>query len=198
MTQSSPQPPEPAVGPDDAKARANADVADRRGRLVRLAREGRSRWVALGLVVLVGGGAVAVAAAEHGHHHRHHPRAGLAAGGRGHHRAELPFDGRIKPKQHKEGRQGAGGPGSRAGGARKAPVALPPLPAAQALEKAAGAVPGGKAEALRVVPQEGGGSAWLAVVLGPDGVRHAVTLSGQDGTVTGNTPVNRKAPGIPG
>ncbi|MET9962482.1 hypothetical protein ABZ128_26035 [Streptomyces sp. NPDC006326] len=207
MTQSSPQPPEPAVGPDDAKAGANADAVDRRGRLVRLAREGRTRWVALGLVVLVGGGAVAVAAAEHDHGRREHARARLAAEGRGHHRGELPFDGRTGPKHSKEGKPGAGvpgwpdkagpGAGSRAGGARKAPVALPALPAAQALEKAVAAVSGGKAEALRVVPQEGGGSAWQAVVLGPDGVRHAVTLSGEDGTVTGNTPVTGKGPRSP-
>ncbi|WP_326586154.1 hypothetical protein [Streptomyces sp. NBC_01294] len=50
---------------------------------------------------------------------------------------------------------------------------------------------GGKVESLRVVGQEGGGSAWLAVVLGPDGVRHAVTVSGTDGTVTSNTTVDR-------
>lgn len=61
------------------------------------------------------------------------------------------------------------------------------LPAAQAVDKAAGAVSGGKVESLRVVAQQGGGSAWQAVVLGPDGVRHAVTLAGADGTVTGNT-----------
>lgn len=46
---------------------------------------------------------------------------------------------------------------------------------------------GGKVESLRAVAQEGGGSAWRAVVIGPDGVRHAVTVSGTDGTVTGNT-----------
>ncbi|MEU3727162.1 hypothetical protein, partial [Streptomyces sp. NPDC031705] len=36
------------------------------------------------------------------------------------------------------------------------------------------------------------GSAWQAVVLGPDGVRHAVTVSGSDGTITANTPLNRR------
>lgn len=40
-----------------------------------------------------------------------------------------------------------------------------------------------------MIGQEGGGSAWLAVVVGPDGVRHRVTLSGADGAVTGNTTV---------
>jgi hypothetical protein len=53
--------------------------------------------------------------------------------------------------------------------------------------KAAAAVAGGRVESLRVVGQQGGGSAWLAVVIGPDGVRHDVTLSGADGAVTGNT-----------
>ncbi|MGW6710061.1 hypothetical protein ACWGDE_34945 [Streptomyces sp. NPDC054956] len=75
----------------------------------------------------------------------------------------------------------------------RAPVPLPALPAAQALAKAEAAVPGGKAEALKVVPQEGGGSAWRVVVLGSDGVRHAVTLAGSDGTVTSNTVAGKGA-----
>ncbi|MCT9094076.1 hypothetical protein N4G70_35275 [Streptomyces sp. ASQP_92] len=68
-----------------------------------------------------------------------------------------------------------------------APAPLPALPAAQAVDKAAGAVSGGKVESLLVVTQQGDGSAWQAVVLGPDGVRHAVTLAGTDGTATSNT-----------
>ncbi|MEU9193186.1 hypothetical protein [Streptomyces hundungensis] len=55
------------------------------------------------------------------------------------------------------------------------------------MDKAAGAVPSGKVESLLVVAQQGGGSAWQAVVLGTDGIRHAVTLAGADGTVTSNT-----------
>ncbi|MER5808310.1 hypothetical protein ABT143_08980 [Streptomyces sp. NPDC002033] len=51
-------------------------------------------------------------------------------------------------------------------------------------------MPGGKVESLRAVAQEGGGGAWRAVVLGQDGVRHAVIVSGADGTITGNTPLN--------
>lgn len=194
MTQSTPQPPEPSAGPGEAKADATGPAAGRRGRVVRLAREGRTRWVALGLVVLVGGGAAAVAAAEHGH--REHARNAFALKVREHGHGEKPAEGRMGPKLHKggkpegvdgdRGRPGRG-PGGRADGvAKAAPAPLPALPAAQALEKAAAAVEGGKAESLRVVAQQGGGSAWLAVVLGPDGVRHAVTLAGADGAVTGN------------
>ncbi|MCX4631701.1 hypothetical protein [Streptomyces sp. NBC_01443] len=204
MTQSSPQPPEPPAGPGEAKADATGNttgaVAGRRGRLVRLAREGRTRWVALGLVVLIGGGAAAVAAAEHGH--REHMRDGFAVKVREHGRAGKPAQGPMGPKLHKgaepevvdgdRGLPGRGpdgrGPGGRADGSAKgAPVPLPALPAAQAVEKATAAVEGGKLESLRTVAQQGGGSAWLAVILGPDGVRHAVTLAGADGTVTGNT-----------
>ncbi|MFE6844047.1 hypothetical protein [Streptomyces sp. NPDC057686] len=205
MTQSSPQPPEPPAGPGEAKAGATAAVttAGRRGRLVRLAREGRTRWVALGLVVLIGGGAAAVAAAEHGH--REHMRDGFVAKVREHGRGQKPADGPMGPmgpKLRKGGEPevvdgdrgfpgrgpGGRGPGARADGSAKgAPAPLPALPAAQAVEKATAAVEGGKLEALRAVAQQGGGSAWLAVVLGPDGVRHAVTLAGADGTVTGNT-----------
>ncbi|MEV0411453.1 hypothetical protein AB0I68_11785 [Streptomyces sp. NPDC050448] len=199
MTQSSPQPPEPPAVTGEAKADAGT-AAGRRGRVVRLVREGRTRWVALGLVVLVGGGAAAVAAAEHGH--REHMRGGFSAEELGHGRGDKPAEGRMGPKLHKGGAPeavdgdrgfpgrapGGRGPGGRADGSGKAaPVPLPALPAAQALEKATAAVEGGKLESLRVVAQQGGGSAWLAVVLGPDGVRHAVTLAGADGAVTGNT-----------
>lgn len=89
----------------------------------------------------------------------------------------------------------AAGPGRRRREAgRSAP--LPSLPATQAVDKAAGAVSGGKVESLRVVVEQGGASAWDAVVLGPDGVRHDVTLSGSDGTVTGNS-VREKGPKAP-
>ncbi|WP_030161014.1 hypothetical protein [Streptomyces sp. NRRL S-244] len=208
MTQSSPQPAgspaEPPAGPGEAKSAADATgaAAGRRGRLVRLAREGRTRWVALGAVVVIGGGLAAVAVAEHGH--RDHMRGGFAAKVRVHGPGEKPAEGWAGPMPHKGGEPevvdgdrgfpgGRGpvgrGPGGRADGSAKAaaPVPLPALPAAQAVEKATAAVEGGKLESLRTVAQEGGGSAWLAVVLGPDGVRHAVTLAGADGTVTGNT-----------
>ncbi|WP_406180371.1 hypothetical protein [Streptomyces sp. NBC_01006] len=203
MTQSSPQPAEPPAGPGEAKTAADATgaAAGRRGRLVRLAREGRTRWVALGAVVVIGGGLAAVAVAEHGHHDR--MRGGFAAKVRAHGPGE-PMEGWAGPMPHRggepevvdgdrgfpggKGAVGRGPGGGRAdGSAKAAPVPLPALAAAQAVEKATAAVEGGKLESLRAVAQQGGGSAWLAVVLGPDGVRHAVTLAGADGAVTGNT-----------
>ncbi|MFD8413634.1 hypothetical protein ACFV2Q_17990 [Streptomyces sp. NPDC059650] len=197
MTQSSPQPAESPTEADETKAGA---AAASRGRVARLVREGRTRWVALGVVAAVGGGAAAVAVAAGHDHHREHARAKFAAEARAHHgRGEGPVDGPFGQKRFKggeppmvDGERGWPVPGLKpgrgeGGGSAKAPVPLPALPAAQAVEKAAAAVEGGKVEALRAVPQEGGKSAWLAVVIGPDGVRHAVTLNGEDGTVTGNT-----------
>ncbi|NXY94970.1 hypothetical protein HYE82_11300 [Streptomyces sp. BR123] len=197
MTQSSPQPAESPTGADETKA---GPAAASRGRMARLVREGRTRWVALGVAAAVGGGAAAAVAVTAGHdHHREHARAKFAAEGRAHHgHGEGPVDGPFGQKRLKggeppmvDGERGWPIPGLKPGrgeaGGVKAPVPLPALPAAQAVEKAAAAVEGGKVEALRAVPQEGGKSAWLAVVLGPDGVRHAVTLNGEDGTITGNT-----------
>ncbi|MEW2415510.1 hypothetical protein AB0953_17570 [Streptomyces sp. NPDC046866] len=197
MTQSSPQPPESATDAEETKPAAAAGQG--RARLVRLVREGRARWVALGLVVAVGGGAAAVAVAEHHHGERGHAR--FAAEGREHGHGGKQAGGPFAGKRHKSGEPAVvdgkrgwpapAAPGQRAGGGLKAPAPLPSLPAAQALEKAAAAVEGGKVEALRSVPQEGGKSGWLAVVIGPDGVRHAVTLSGEDGTVTSNSVAGR-------
>ncbi|MBD0741940.1 hypothetical protein [Streptomyces sp. CBMA152] len=193
MTQSNPQPSEGPAGPGEAAADTTGKAAPRRGRLVRLTRQGRTRWVVLGVVVLLAaGGAAAVAE----HHHHEGDRGGYAAEGRGHH-GERGADGRAGQKMRGDERPGgAGGQGwgrmghgPAGGGFGQAPAPLPALPAAQAVDKAAAAVSGGKVEALRVVAQQGGGSAWQAVVLGPDGVRHAVTLSGADGTVTSNTVV---------
>jgi hypothetical protein len=44
-------------------------------------------------------------------------------------------------------------------------------------------------ESLAVVAEQGGGSAWQAVVVGTDGVRHRVTIDGAGGSITGNTVV---------
>ncbi|MFD7627366.1 hypothetical protein ACFV7Q_15240 [Streptomyces sp. NPDC059851] len=195
MTQSSPQ---PAASPTDAGETKADPAAQSRGRMARLVREGRTRWVALGVVAAVGGAAAAAVAVAAGHHdHREHARGKFAAEVRAHQRhGEGPVDGPFAQKRFRggeppavDGERGWPIPGVKGdrGGAVKAPVPLPALPAAQAVEKAAAAVQGGKVEALRAVPQEGGKSAWLAVVLGPDGVRHAVTLNGEDGTITGNT-----------
>ncbi|MEU9252011.1 hypothetical protein AB0D66_09245 [Streptomyces sp. NPDC048270] len=182
------------------------------GRLV--PRRKGARWAALGAaVVIVGGTAVAVAVHEHHHERMSGPRfawaeadreggmrRGPAGGGEDGDRAFGP-ENRKHPKDLKdlkvlkEMREAAPNPrageeGSRGSG-KTAPAPLPSLAIGQAADKAAGAVEGGKVESLRVVAQEGGGSAWLAVVLGPDGVRHAVTVSGTDGAVTSNVPVAR-------
>jgi hypothetical protein len=182
MTQSNPQPPEHPEGPGEEAAGTTGKAAGRRGRFARLTRQGRTRWVALGLVVLIGGGAAAAAVAEHHHEERAGGRY-AAEGPRGHGGPEK--DGRDGAKKAREA--GHDRWGSAADGLAQAPVPLPALTAAQAVDKATGAVSGGKIESLRVVAQQGGGSAWQAVVLGPDGVRHTVTLAGADGTVTSNT-----------
>lgn len=217
MTESTPQPPEyPAdqgEGSADTFAGAAGKAPGRGARFVRFTREGRARWVALGLVVAAAAGTAGVAAAvvEHDRGRTHAERAwdrfDVEREGDGPRAAPAPDrPGRPGPK----GERGAQGPkggkdgseqGGRTGGEEgvvvdrpdEAPVPLPALPAAQALEKAEAAVPGGKAEALRVVAQEGGGSAWRVVVLGSDGVRHAVTLAGADGAVTGNTVAGKGA-----
>ncbi|OEJ34613.1 hypothetical protein [Streptomyces subrutilus] len=185
------------------------------GRLV--PRRRGARWAALGAaVVIVGGAAAAVAVAVDEHHDERMagprfawheadreggPRRGPAVGGEHGDRAFGGPENHKHPKDLKDlkalkekrdaapaPRAAEQGPG---GSAKTAPAPLPSLAVGQAADKAAGAVDGGKVESIRVVAQEGGGSAWLAVVLGPDGVRHAVTVSGTDGTVTSNVPVDR-------
>ncbi|MGP3689549.1 hypothetical protein ACTVZO_33450 [Streptomyces sp. IBSNAI002] len=180
------------------------------GRLV--PRRKGARWAALGAaVVIVGGAAVAVAVDEHHDERMAGPRFGWAeadheggkrrgpgAGGEHGDRVFGDAENRKHPKDLKvfkelreagpNPRAAEGGPG---GSTKTAPAPLPSLAVGQAADKAAGAVDGGKVESIRVVAQEGGGSAWLAVVLGPDGVRHAVTVSGTDGSVTSNVPVTR-------
>uniref|UniRef100_A0AAU2K3A6 PepSY domain-containing protein n=1 Tax=Streptomyces sp. NBC_00049 TaxID=2903617 RepID=A0AAU2K3A6_9ACTN len=196
MSESFPPPPEqqPATAPE-------ADAGKRTG-LVRFVPRSRGvRWAALGAaVVIVGGTAAAavVAGAEH-----HHLRAdggprlarfeagpgaghGGGPGGQGPHRQgpgeQAPGDRGGHPAEQR----GGGWKEHGGGAAKQAPAPLPSLAIGDAADKAAAAVSGGKVESLRVVGQQGGGSAWLAVVIGPDGVRHAVTVSGTDGTITGN------------
>ncbi|WP_412075018.1 hypothetical protein ACLF6K_02690 [Streptomyces xanthophaeus] len=191
-----------ASGAPAAGARGRAAL----GRLV--PRSKGARWAALGTaVVVVGGGVTAVAVA--GHHHEHGdrgPRIAVAVPGHegllkrrlegmgpGQDREEgAPGRKKGSPEEHKVfgDREAPGGWGGLSKAA-PAPAPLPSLAIGEAAEKAAGAVTGGKVESLRVVAQEGGGSAWLAVVLGPDGVRHAVTVSGTDGTVSSNTTLGR-------
>ncbi|MFE9633595.1 hypothetical protein [Streptomyces sp. NPDC006463] len=173
------------------------------GRLV--PRSKGARWAALGAAaVIVGGGAAAVAVAGHhdgrvrAHEGPHMAWAGPDHEGQG---KRGPGDAREKRERMRLDLKGMGpkepgalkghglmgGPGGPGDHAKAAPLPLPSLAIGQAAEKAAAAVEGGKVEGLRVVAQEGGGSAWRAVVIGADGVRHAVTVSGTDGTVTGNS-----------
>ncbi|MFE2283993.1 hypothetical protein ACFXDJ_07465 [Streptomyces sp. NPDC059443] len=210
MTQSTPQPPEyPAdqgEGSADTVAGATGKAPGRGARLVRFTREGRARWVALGLVVAAAAGTAGVAAvvvADHDHGRtraeRVWDRFDMESKGDGPRMAPGPGRPGLKgekggkdgsERSGKQGREHGQGQGREQGTVvdrqDKAPVPLPALPAAQALAKAEAAVPGGKAEALRAIAQEGGGSAWRVVVLGSDGVRHVVTLAGADGAVTGN------------
>ncbi|MFD9407628.1 hypothetical protein ACFWBN_11505 [Streptomyces sp. NPDC059989] len=191
MSESFPPSEQPENAPETgARTRVNL------GRLV--PRRKGARWAALGAAVVIAGGAgaaLAVAVTVDGHHER------VGVGGprfAGDEHVVRKFGGDPKElRALKEAREpgdagpklrdgvpGPGGPAKRGA----APAPLPSLAIGQAAEKAAAAVDGGKVESIRVVAQEGGGSAWLAVVLGPDGVRHAVTVSGTDGTITGNTP----------
>ena len=99
----------------------------------------------------------------------------------------LSAEGGVADKKHLSAEDGSGVKDSRPGQAAPAPAPLPSLDAADAVAKAAAAVPGGKVESLTAVAQQGGGRAWQAVVVGPDGVRHLVTVDGTSGTPTGNT-----------
>ncbi|MFD6225740.1 hypothetical protein ACFWFZ_02470 [Streptomyces sp. NPDC060232] len=212
MSESVPPPPEQGpVNAPEAGARKRVVLS----RLV--PRGPRARWVAAGaVVVVVGGGVTAVAVAEHHHHHERAGRGphvlrldpGHAGGLKRGPQGEAPDDERARKAPggengprvrerfgHPDAPDAPGLPGvpgrfeGRGGSGKgaQAPAPLPSLSIGDAAAKAAAAVSGGKVESLRAVAQDGGGGAWLAVVLGPDGVRHAVTVSGTDGTITGNT-----------
>ncbi|MFD0561037.1 PepSY domain-containing protein [Kitasatospora saccharophila] len=159
------------------------------------------RWgggVAVAALLL--GGAAAVAAA--GHHERHELHGGKSAArgeehGRGRHGERHDRGGRDgrdgrsgdgSTRQDRPGPTGPGAPGSS--GSSAAPAPLPALAAADAVAKATAAVPDGRAESLRPAPTADGGRAWQVVVLGPDGVRHLVTVDGTTGALTGNTVLN--------
>ena len=198
---------EPGVAPDepeeqgepqeDLAALSAPASAPRRGAVRRVVSGRRSRWVVGGVValLLVGGSAAVTAAAVH----HDGERVAVAVGPDG-----LPGLKRMIA----EGAVGPGGavvvkggqvvqvPGGVVSavpgpvGQSVAPAPLPSLAADQAVTKAQAAVTGGKVESLTSVPEQGGGSAWQAVVLGPDGVRHLVTLDGASGGVTSNTALN--------
>ncbi|MFF8536442.1 hypothetical protein ACN6K9_005445 [Streptomyces sp. SAS_267] len=155
-----------------------------------------ARWAVAGTaaVVVIGGG---VAAAAIHHHeedgrveHRMAPAGAHAwrdgfrveSEGRDGHDGLKQRDGRIRG-----GEAGSLGEDGRGLSAGEAPAPLPSLSAADAVDKAASAVKDGKVESLAPVTEQGGGRAWRIVVVGPDGVRHVVTVDGTGGTVTGNT-----------
>ncbi|MFH8381797.1 hypothetical protein ACH4E7_12740 [Kitasatospora sp. NPDC018058] len=179
----------------------------RAGRWVR----GRSkRWVVVGAAAVVLGGAVAAVAVHH-EHESHGDGRKWAAGeherydGQDQHGGQDERGGQDQRSGQDErggqdqrsgqdqrgGRHGHQGREDRTGGDSRteagAPAPLPATDAAAAVAKASAAVSGGKVESLTPVGEQGGGRAWRAVVLGPDGVRHAVTLDGANGTITGNT-----------
>lgn len=166
----------------------------------RLPRVSRRRGTVLGAAVLLAAAAGAAVVVHHDHgekgdHGRfaaEHRRAdgrddrqgayGQARGGRGGRHGESRLDGNSQGTQDSQsGQEGQSAAGTLA------PAPLPAVSAAAAIEAAGKAVPDSKTEALRVVAEQGGGSAWEVEVLGTDGVRHLVTIDGAGGTVTGNT-----------
>jgi hypothetical protein len=162
----------------------------RAGRWVR----GRSkRWVVVGAAAVVLGGAAAAVAVHH-EHEGHGDGRRWAAGDQEQSEGQGRQENQGRHGQHgHQGHQGNQGREARSGDAADsragavAPAPLPATDAADAVAKASAAVSGGKVESLAPVGEQGGGRAWQAVVLGPDGVRHAVTVDGSNGTVTGNT-----------
>ncbi|MFF0292951.1 PepSY domain-containing protein [Kitasatospora sp. NPDC004614] len=205
---SEPQSPESFESSAEEKVAAAARPTLRK-RYIRLPERRGRRWVLGAAVALVLGVGVVGAAAVAAHHSGRErppiaPFAMREPGAPGapnawgsdygkHRNGEQKGDGKAAHR----GAQGDGKaqpgsgkaqPGGRA--AKLAPAALPAVPADQAVAKAAGAVPGGKVDALSVVGREGGGSSWAVEVLGTDGVRHQVVVDGTDGSITANTVVN--------
>lgn len=103
MTQFDPQSSEYPPGPGEEAAGRTGKAPGRRNRFTRLARQGRTRWVVLGLVVLIGGGAAAAAVAEH--HHKERADGRYSAEGRDH-RGARRTEGR--PEAKKERNSGLG------------------------------------------------------------------------------------------
>ncbi|MFJ9607420.1 hypothetical protein ACIRS1_13895 [Kitasatospora sp. NPDC101176] len=181
---------------------------------------GQEKRIAAGVaaVALVGAGAVVVSVAHEGMARGHHgaldragdgpvgkgpwSHGGQGGNGRGENRRgdeggshdhgdRGGDEHRAGAGRHHGGGQGEGRgdrPGADAG--RPAPAPLPSLAASAALDKAQAAVPGGRAESLNRVTAQGGSAAWAVVVVGPDGVRHRVTVDGTSGELTGNTVVD--------
>ncbi|MFD4398556.1 hypothetical protein [Kitasatospora sp. NPDC058478] len=182
--------------PEQAQQASQAQPQSKRPRAARLRgwAGGRERRIAAGVaaVALIGaGGLVALAVAHEEHGRGDHRGLSRAEGG-----SSDEHGGRNGGRNAHDGTDGtAGSAGSDRGEGhakrgRTAPAPLPSLAASTALEKAQGAVPGGRAESLRRVAQQGGSAAWAVVVVGPDGVRHLVTVDGTSGELTGNTVVD--------
>ncbi|MFJ6833175.1 PepSY domain-containing protein [Streptomyces sp. NPDC091209] len=161
-----------------------------RKRLPRLPKLGRSRWLALGVGVVLLGGAVvgAAAVAEHDRGERgDRMRVEAVPGWKGGGERRVRGEGGFKIEDSRTRQNSESGQDDQNGESGLAPAPVPAVSAAKAIDAAGKAVPGGKPDALRVVVQQGGGSGWEVEVLGTDGVRHLVTLDGATGTVTGNT-----------
>ncbi|MBO1414224.1 hypothetical protein [Streptomyces sp. FH025] len=174
---------EPAATGERPEAAASGRTRTGLGRAGRWVRGRSARWVAAGAaVVVLGGGAAAVAVHHEGE--RHGDDRQSAAGDVERHDGHANRGGHAGHGNH-EGHSSHREDGR--GASQDAPAPLPATDAADAVAKAASAVAGGKVESLNPVAEQGGGRAWQAVVLGPDGVRHLVTVDGTGGTVTGNT-----------
>ncbi|MFD9389843.1 PepSY domain-containing protein [Streptomyces sp. NPDC060000] len=173
-----------------------------RARLPRVSRRrGTVLGVAVVLAVAAATGAAAVVdhdhgekgdhgrlAAEHGRADGDDGRQGAheqARGGRGGQNDESGLGDNSQGTQSSQSGQ-SGQSGQNTEGTL-APAPLPAVSAGAAIEAANKAVAHGRTEALHVIAEQGGGSAWEVEVLGTDGVLHLVTIDGATGTVTGNT-----------
>ncbi|MER6573724.1 PepSY domain-containing protein [Streptomyces sp. NPDC001093] len=178
MSQPEPPQPQPESTPDSPVALPKPAKSAKTFR-ARLPRVSRRRGTVLGVAVLLAVAAATGVAAvvHHGHGEK---------GDHGQFAAEHRWsggDGRQGAYGQARGGRGGWNDDSRLG---LAPAPLPTVSAAAAIEAAGKAVSDGKTEALRVIGEQGGGSAWEVEVLGTDGVRHLVTIDGATGTVTSN------------
>ncbi|MET9033933.1 hypothetical protein [Streptomyces mirabilis] len=197
---SQPEPPQQPESTPDSPVELPKSAKSAKTFRARLPRVSRRRGAVLGAAVLLAAAAGAAVVVHHDHGERgdhgrfaaEHRRAdgrddrqgayGQARGGRGGRHGESRLDGNSQGTQNSQsGQEGQSAAGTLA------PAPLPAVSAAAAIEAAGKAVPDSKTEALRVVAEQGGGSAWEVEVLGTDGVRHLVTIDGAGGTVTGNT-----------
>ncbi|MET8956442.1 PepSY domain-containing protein [Streptomyces sp. NPDC004533] len=198
---SQPEPPQPQPQPEstpDSPVALPKSAKSAKTFRARLPRVSRRRGTVLGVAVLLAvAAATGVAAVVHHHHHGE-------KGDHGQFAAEHRWsggDGRQGAYGQARGGRGGRNDDSRLGGNSQnsqgtqsgqstagtlAPAPLPTVSAAAAIEAAGKAVSDGKTEALRVIAEQGGGSAWEVEVLGTDGVRHLVTIDGATGTVTSN------------